>query len=93
MARWKNTPAPAFNTVVHFYGICAQISLNGLLGIEIEGITLNIGPPAQVPNTSGPPDDSGSPSKKRRFQSFASPRQSTLTSTPSQQLFSPMCVV
>jgi hypothetical protein len=38
--------------------------LNGLLSIEIKGITLNVGPPAQLPATSGPPDDGGSPSKK-----------------------------
>ena len=34
-----------------------------MLGIEIEGITLNVGPPPQAPG--GSPDDDGSPSKKR----------------------------
>src|ERR1700683_5608134 len=90
VARWRNTPVPATNTLIHFFGICGQISLNGLLSIEIEGITLNVGPPTQSPATSGPPDDGGSPSKKRRFQTHASPRSTALMSLSSQQLFSPM---
>jgi hypothetical protein len=93
MPRWKRTPAPVINTVVHFYGICTQISLNGLLAIEIEGITLNVGPPQLPLNTSHPPDDGGSPQKKRRFQTFASPRQPTSASSSSQQFFSPMWVL
>jgi hypothetical protein len=86
--RWKNTPVPAINSVVHFYGICAQISSHGLLTIEIEGITLHISPPP-LP-TSSTPDEGGSPSKKRRFQTHASPRKSTVVSSSAQLLFSPM---
>jgi hypothetical protein len=63
--------------------------MTGLLGIEIEGITLNIAPPVQPSMPSAPPDDGGSPSKKRRFQTHASPRQSASVGS-SQQLFSPM---
>ena len=92
MPRWKRTPAPAINTVIHFYGICTQISLNGLLAIEIEGITLNVGPPQLPLNISHPPDDSGSPQKKCHFQTFASLHQPTSASSPSQQFFSPMWV-
>ena len=88
--RWRNTPVPAINTVIHFYGICARISLTGLLGIEIEGITLNVGPPASPPVTSAPADDGGSPSKKRCFQAHASPRLPVSAGSSSQQMSSPM---
>jgi hypothetical protein len=63
--------------------------MTGLLGIEIEGITLNIAPPVQPSMPGAPPDDGGSPSKKRRFQTHTSPRQSASVGS-SQQLFSPM---
>jgi hypothetical protein len=49
------------------------------LGIEIEGIALNVGPPTQPPVTSAPMEDDGSPSKKHRFQMRASPRQPAST--------------
>lgn len=88
--RWRNTPVPAINTVIHFYGICSQISSTGQLGIEIEGITLNVGPPTQPPVTGAPVEDDGSPSKKRRFQARASPRQPASAYFSSQQISSPM---
>ena len=71
----RNTPVPTINTVIPFYGICTQISLTGLLGVEIEGITLNVGPPASPPMTSAeaPADDGGSLSKECCFQVHASP--------------------
>jgi len=90
IAHWKNTPVPAVNSLILFYGICSQFTLNGMLGIEIEGITLNVGPPSQPTLTGGPPDESGSPSKKRRFQTHASPRHAASASSSSQQLYSPM---
>jgi hypothetical protein len=64
ISRWRNTPVPAINTLIHFYGICAHVSSNGFLGIEIKGITMNIGPPAPITGPGAPSDDSGSPSKK-----------------------------
>ena len=69
MPHWKNTPVPAINSVVHFYGICAQISSHSLLTIEIEGITLHISPPP-LP-TSSIPNEGGLPSKKCCFQTHA----------------------
>jgi len=81
---------PAINTLIHFYGICAHVSSNGFLGIEIEGITMNIGPPASITGPGAPSDDGGSPSKKRRFQTHASPRTPALATSSSQPLFSAM---
>ena len=90
LAQCMNTPVPAANTLIHFFDICAQISLNSLLSIEIEGITLNVGPLTQSPATSGPPDDGRSPLKKCHFQTHASPCSTLSTSLSSQQLFYPM---
>ena len=64
-----------------------------MLGIEIEGITLNVGLPAPPPVTSAPADDGGSPSKKRRFQVHASPRLPVSAGSSSQQMSSPMSVL
>jgi hypothetical protein len=87
---WRNTPVPTINTLIHFYGICARISLTSLLGVEIEGITLNVGPPIPPPVTSAPADDGGLPSKKHHFQAHASPRLPVSAGSSSQQMSFPM---
>ena len=88
--QWRNTPVPAINTVIHFYSICSQISSTGQLGIEIEGITLNVVPPTQPPVTGAPVEDDGSPLKKCCFQAHTSPHQPASAYFLSQQISSPM---
>jgi len=52
-----------------------------------------IGPPAPITGPGAPSDDGGSPSKKRQFQTHASPRTPALATSSSQPLFSAMWVL
>ncbi|KAH9949771.1 hypothetical protein B0H21DRAFT_725800 [Amylocystis lapponica] len=70
--RWKNVPPPNPNSCIHFTGVCSRVRADGLLGIVIESITFNVGPPPAAGGGVGSPmTPVSSPTKRRKFNAAA----------------------
>ncbi|KAJ7689854.1 hypothetical protein B0H17DRAFT_1134783 [Mycena rosella] len=63
------TPVPATNSMVQFYGACRDITSDGVLRIKLECIALNIGSTAQATSASQATTSSAlvTPAKHRKF--------------------------
>lgn len=81
-ARWANVPVPTQGSVIYFVGACLQVTLSGLLSVEIENITfcsttstVNASSPMGDSASQPGPSASGPPSRKRRkYAAFAPSR-------------------
>ncbi|KAH9990154.1 hypothetical protein BJV77DRAFT_1151130 [Russula vinacea] len=78
-ARWANVPVPTQGSVIYFVGACLQVTLSGLLSVEIENITFcstvnTPSPTGDSPSQSGPSAPGPPPRKRRKYGAFAPPR-------------------
>ncbi|KAJ7339975.1 hypothetical protein DFH08DRAFT_704617 [Mycena albidolilacea] len=71
-ARWTRAPTPQANTVMQFYGLCRDLSPEGILRIKVDSTALNIGSNASTASDNTQTSTNAasaptSPSKRRKF--------------------------
>lgn len=84
--RWSRTPTPRLRSTLLFYGVCNNVTSNGILRVEVESISLNVG--QNVASLSGLDTSlETTPDKRRKFNAVAPPRPSTIPSSGSRYVF------
>jgi hypothetical protein len=72
--RWANVPVPAQGSLVAFLARCHQVTINCILSATIESIYFCPTVPTTLPPNPYGGSQRGSPNKRRKYNSHASPR-------------------